>query len=152
VKISFTCLVDTYKLALHSRLLDINNSSLQLTSLTDSAFAPMSNFKYMYDSITHILTVDLGNQMFRANNNYTFSASFRGYTRDDNMGFFRSSYFDSNGNRRWLITSQMEYIEARKSFICFDEPGYRSKFKLTITHDSSVTSMSNMPVKAIRNM
>lgn len=41
----------------------------------------------------------------------------------------------------------MEYIEARKSFICFDEPIFKSKFKIKIQHDVSLHAMSNMPIE-----
>lgn len=40
----------------------------------------------------------------------------------------------------------MEYIEARKSFISFDEPIFKSKFKIRIQHDVSLHAMSNMPI------
>lgn len=44
------------------------------------------------------------------------------------------------------MTSQLEYIEARRSFPCFDEPGFRSVFRVTIIHDNSMIAMSNMPI------
>lgn len=53
-------------------------------------------------------------------------------------------YLNAN---RWLIASQMAYIEARKSFPCFDEPIYKAIFKIRIIHDSSLTAMSNMPIR-----
>lgn len=46
------------------------------------------------------------------------------------------------------MTSQLEYIEARKSFPSFDEPGFRSVFKVTIIHDDSMIAWSNMPVES----
>ena len=44
------------------------------------------------------------------------------------------------------MTSQLSYIEARKSFPCFDEPTFKAVFKIRIIHDSSLTAISNMPV------
>jgi hypothetical protein len=101
VKISFTCKTDTYKLVLHSKWLDIDNSTLRLSSDTDSNFDTISDMKWTYDSITHFVTFNLPDQVFRANNNYTFSASFKGYTKDDGLGFFRTSYLDSENTRKF---------------------------------------------------
>lgn len=86
---------------LHAKDLDINDASLKLISLTDSSFTPMTNFKWTYDSITHIITVNLGDQMFKQGADYEFSAEYRGYHRDDNLGFYRTSYLDANNNRRY---------------------------------------------------
>ncbi len=46
----------------------------------------------------------------------------------------------------------MEYIEARKSFICFDEPEFKAIFKLTIIHDNSLFPLTNMPVNKTTNL
>lgn len=50
-------------------------------------------------------------------------------------------YFHS----RWLMTSQMEAVEARKAFPCFDEPDMKAIFRLKVVHDSSLHVYSNMP-------
>jgi hypothetical protein len=38
---------------------------------------------------------------------------------------------------RFLIASQMEATEARKSFICFDEPDMKAKFKISVNYFNS---------------
>ena len=43
------------------------------------------------------------------------------------------------------MTSQMEAVEARKAFPCFDEPDMKAVFRFTIIHDSSLHVYSNMP-------
>jgi aminopeptidase N len=40
------------------------------------------------------------------------------------------------------------FIDARKAFLCFDEPGFKSIFKITILHDKSLQALSNMPIKS----
>ena len=42
----------------------------------------------------------------------------------------------------------MEATDARKSFICFDEPDMKAKFKLRVLHDSSLKVLSTMPIKS----
>jgi aminopeptidase N len=51
-------------------------------------------------------------------------------------------------DNRWLVASQMEYVEARKSFISFDEPGFKSVFRITLIHDNNTTAMSNTQIKS----
>ena len=41
----------------------------------------------------------------------------------------------------------MEYIEARKSFISFDEPEFKAEFDIAIIHEENLSAMSNMPIK-----
>lgn len=145
--IHFRAVRDTPSMIFHALGLDINNSTLRLESSTDGAFTPLIAFAWTYDSVTSQVNVTLPNgRLFRTNNNYSLYVEFRRIPGDDNLGFYRTSYLDNSGNRRWLITSQLEYIEARKSFPCFDEPGFKSTYKITIIHDSSLNAISNMPV------
>lgn len=40
---------------------------------------------------------------------------------------------------RWLAASQFQPAQARRVFPCFDEPGFRSTFDVSVTHDSRFT-------------
>lgn len=59
--------------------LDVFNSTLKLTSSTDSDFNDLDGFSWALDRETDFFTVELpaGNK-FLENHNYSFSASFRG--------------------------------------------------------------------------
>ncbi len=50
------------------------------------------------------------------------------------------------------MTSLTAFVEARKGFICFDEPRFKSVFKITIIHDESLMAMSNMPIENSKDM
>lgn len=99
INIHFTCVSNTNRLVLHMKDLDIFNSSLKLTSTSDSLFTDLVNFPWTYDNVTHFFVVQLQGQTFKASKNYTFSASFRGYTKNDDLGFYRSSYTDNNNQK-----------------------------------------------------
>lgn len=104
IKINFTCKNDTNRLVLHLKDIELFNETLRLESSTDSSFIQLENFKWVHDTESSFFIAELdSNQGFKSNNNYTFSVSFRGFTRDDNLGFFRSSYLDANNNRRLYI-------------------------------------------------
>merc|ERR1719474_1297834 len=62
-------------------------------------------------------------------------------------GFYLSSDIDDEGNERRLATTHFEPTSARRAFPCFDEPQLKAKFLVTITHDKTLKSFFNMPVK-----
>lgn len=151
--IKFRAEQDTSTLIFHHVSLEMRNDTMELSSITDNTFTILTNFAWTYDSVTSQVTVTLPqNRVFRAANNYTLKIDFRAYPNDENIGFYRTKYMDDNGNERWLITSQLEYIEARRSFPCFDEPSFKSIYKTTIVHDRSLTAMTNMPIARQTNL
>ncbi len=161
VLVKVECKKSSYKLVLHSHSsIEIDPSSFEVSSSSIPNFNKIKGLndnrrfvrKWWYDNETDFLTVEFQNEIFKAGANYSISFGFTGKLDDSNAGFYRSSYLDNNGNRRWLLASQMEPVDARKSFPCFDEPDMKAVFKLRIIHDSSVHALSNMPIKSSANL
>ena len=48
-------------------------------------------------------------------------------------GFYRSEYLDAQGNKKWMGSTQFESLDARRAFPCWDEPGRKATFTLTLT-------------------
>lgn len=124
-------------------------------SLNDSQAIPIKNLdsryfieKVYYDSRRQYMAVEFVKDIFVEGHHYSISFGFRGSLKDDNRGFYKSVYTASQGERRWLMTSQMEPTHARKSFPCFDEPDLKARFKIRVIHDSSLHCLSNMPIKS----
>ena len=148
VGIHFKCVQPTHKFVIHMRDLEVVNSTIKISSSTDADFTELKGLKWDFDRVTSFLSISLlsEGQVFRAGHNYTFESEFKGFSKYDNQGFYRTFYTDDNGVTKYAITSQLEYIEARKAFLSFDEPELKSTFRITIIHEENLDAMSNMPV------
>ncbi len=54
-------------------------------------------------------------------------------------------------NDGFMITTQFEPTGARKLFLCIDNPAYKSTFDITVTIDTSLDAVSNMPIESVQN-
>lgn len=50
-----------------------------------------------------------------------------------------------------MIILESQPASARKAFVCFDEPQYKAKFKIVVSHNSGYSVWSNMPTRMIDN-
>ncbi|KAE8615641.1 hypothetical protein XENTR_v10008572 [Xenopus tropicalis] len=86
------------------------------------------------------------NRSLEAQKSYNLKIIYSAIIENELLGFFRSSYV-LHGERRSLAVTQFSPIHARKAFPCFDEPIYKATFKISIRHQTSYLSLSNMPVE-----
>lgn len=75
------------------------------------------------------------------------SLRFSGEINDKLCGLYRAKYNHPDGTEHFVITTQCEAIDARRVFPCFDEPRWKTPFKLTVDIPKHFTAVSNMPVK-----
>ncbi|GAB1295568.1 Thyrotropin-releasing hormone-degrading ectoenzyme [Apodemus speciosus] len=111
----------------------------------DRAFGavPVAGF-FLYPQ-TQVLVVVL-NRTLDAQRHYNLKIIYNALIENELLGFFRSSYV-IHGERRFLSVTQFSPTHARKAFPCFDEPIYKATFKISIKHQATYLSLSNMPVE-----
>jgi puromycin-sensitive aminopeptidase len=78
---------------------------------------------------------------------YRLSCKFKGTLNDMLRGFYRSSFEDDKHAKHWLCATQMEPIDARRMFPCFDEPEFKATFHIQAVMDPIYTAISNSPVE-----
>ncbi|RHY27495.1 hypothetical protein DYB32_006734 [Aphanomyces invadans] len=71
--------------------------------------------------------------------------SFSGLLNDALRGFYRSEYVHE-GTKRIMAASQFQACDARRAFVCWDEPAIKAKFEISMTTPAHLTAVSNMHV------
>jgi aminopeptidase N len=56
-------------------------------------------------------------------------------------------YFEHDGIKKELLATQFESHHAREVFPCIDEPAAKATFDVTLTTETNITVLGNMPIK-----
>lgn len=72
---------------------------------------------------------------------------FKGKITDAMHGLY-PCYFEENGVKKELLATQFESHHAREVFPCVDEPAAKATFSLTLTTETGVEVLGNMPIEA----
>lgn len=78
---------------------------------------------------------------------YIIKMHFRAWLTGDLAGLYKSSYKRKDGTKVTIAATQFQPTDARRTFPCFDEPALKANFTVTLGHDPSYISISNMPIK-----
>ena len=98
VNIYFTCFIETNKILMNAKNLEIYDSSISVSDVADL------NINFSFKSVIiepskERLIIEF-DKNFEKNHNYTVYITFRGFLKDDDHGFFRLSYIDKLGKKR----------------------------------------------------
>ncbi len=74
---------------------------------------------------------------------------YKGRINKQPQGLYQDRYQTPSGEKVMLAT-QMEPVDARRMFPCWDEPVFRATFELTATIPEKWLAMSNMPIERER--
>uniref|UniRef100_A0A673GFS8 Aminopeptidase n=1 Tax=Sinocyclocheilus rhinocerous TaxID=307959 RepID=A0A673GFS8_9TELE len=144
VNIEFECVRSTKFIVLHTDRLEVEKKLL-VYSDSKKAGAMRIQRRFHYQP-KQVYVIALHREM-KPLRTYKINITFHAHIEHELLGFFRSSYV-LNGERRFLAVTQFSPTHARKAFPCFDEPIYKATFRVSLKHESSYQSLSNMPVEA----
>ena len=72
---------------------------------------------------------------------------FSGTITDPMHGIY-PCYYTVDGVKKELLATQFESHHAREAFPCVDEPEAKATYRVTVTTESDITVLGNMPVKS----
>ncbi|KAJ8727748.1 hypothetical protein PYW07_001867 [Mythimna separata] len=79
--------------------------------------------------------------------------SFKGTLETTNTeAFFKTSYMTEQEVERIVAATQLRPNNARRMFPCFDEPGYKTPFELSVVRPRDMVALSNVPVARTENI
>lgn len=103
------------------------------------------NFTYN-DERTEMLNISCGIRMEENNEMYLvmkYEGTYGMHDKGDGyFGFYKSSYKTPEGETNYTFTLS-EPIYARTFFPCYDEPHYKTNYRVTVKHPEKVNVLSN---------
>jgi puromycin-sensitive aminopeptidase len=130
------------RITLHAVDLKIHSADISKASSKNSKNRAR---KISYDEKMETVTFYFSDRL-KPGRKYRLHLGFSGELNDKMSGFYRTSYF-VNGQKRWGAATQFEATDARRAFVCLDEPAFKARFHATLKVPSHLTALSNMPVE-----
>lgn len=108
---------------------------------------PIAIGDHSYNAQYEFLTIPVVGNNLTQGTRYFVDIEYVGFMNSFS-GFYRS-FYDIGAERIWFGSTQFEATYARSAFPCYDEPARKSNFTIRITHVSSYSALSNMPVRSV---
>ncbi|XP_064795265.1 thyrotropin-releasing hormone-degrading ectoenzyme-like [Oncorhynchus masou masou] len=143
VNIEFECVNSTKFIVLHTDRLEVEKVAVYSDNKKPGVMRIHRQFHYPGNQV-YVIALHRELKPMRT---YKVNITFDAQIESELLGFFRSSYM-LQGERRYMAVTQFSPTHARKAFPCFDEPIYKATFRVSLGHDASYLSLSNMPVEA----
>ncbi|KAI9727836.1 MAG: Aminopeptidase 2 mitochondrial [Cirrosporium novae-zelandiae] len=140
VTIDLDVVEDTTSVSLNTFEIDIHSTKVSAGGVE---IASSPDLKYNQDSQTTTVSFD---KTIPAGSKAQVTFTFTGQHNDQMAGFYRSSYKGPNGEKKYIVGTQMEPTDARRALPCFDEPALKAEFTVTLIADKDKTCLSNMDV------
>lgn len=144
VKIQVLCHHPSSNITVHAADLSINNDTVVVA---DEDGNSLDVEGVQYDKDREFFIINLSEQLI-VGKMYTVEISYIAYLKDNLKGFYRSQYFDRSTNTtQYIAVTQFQATDARRAFPCFDEPGIKAQYEVSLGRKRDMTSISNMPIE-----
>jgi len=142
-EIEMHCKEGAFNVTLHVADMMVENDTI---ALMEKDGAPVDIFNIDYDLDREFIVVNL-NAGLEAGKNYVIRIHYTAYLKDNLKGFYRSVYKDrTTGEEEYIAVTQFQPTDARRAFPCFDEPGIKATYEVSLGRRPDMSSISNMPI------
>ena len=125
---------------------DLTISDVRLTPAEGKAVKGRARI----DAAAQTATLDFGKPLQPGN--YKVDIVYAGVINTQANGLFALDYTDNAGKAKRALFTQFEAPDARRFVPSFDEPSYKATFDLTAIVPTGELAVSNMPVRASKDM
>ena len=143
VNIDINITEPTTNITVHIYDMTIHEDEAELVLAEDGGEVAITG--HGYDDFRQFYILQLGQEL--SNTQARLSIKWTGNLNDELAGFYRSSYTDENGERRYIATTQFEATDARRALPCFDEPAMKAVFQVNLGRVPDMSSICNMPIR-----
>lgn len=124
----------------------LHHGRMNITALKITIDGEQSDFKSAdYDPITEKYTIKF-ERFFFEDTKIIISIAYAGDCQDGVHGLYKMAYVNKKGEKKEMAATQFQPVHARHAFPCFDEPAFKSIFKIRIQRPSEYITLSNMPL------
>jgi len=142
-EIEMDCTEPAYNVTLHATDIEIENESV-IVMEKDGDAIEIFNIDYDTDREFFIANLNAG---LEAGKTYVIKIHYTAHLNDNLKGFYRSVYKDrTTGEEEYIAVTQFQPTDARRAFPCFDEPGIKATYQVSLGRKPNMSSMSNMPI------
>ncbi|CDS43300.1 puromycin sensitive aminopeptidase [Echinococcus multilocularis] len=131
----------TNSIVLNAKKIEIVSARVSNSALKSELIAPTKSI--VYDEKQEKVTINFDSKLEKGD--VALCLEYKGILADDMHGFYRSTYRDSSGEERVILSTQFEATYARRAFPCFDEPDRKAKFRISMVIPDHLTALSCMP-------
>ncbi|KAF0979962.1 hypothetical protein FDP41_001115 [Naegleria fowleri] len=130
------------KIVANSKEIVVNEASLSIGETT-------LEFKSItYDEANDYVIFELDNtnaafSSLKIGDIVTLNIKSTGELNDRLVGFYRSKYY-KDGVEKYGCCTQFEAVDARRCFVCWDEPSLKAVFEVTLIAPKTYVALSNM--------
>ncbi|KAL6262279.1 hypothetical protein P5V15_007374 [Pogonomyrmex californicus] len=128
--IDLTIKKNTNTITFHA--MELNIRDIKLTQ--EDKKKPLITLKNMtIDKEKDFVTLNFENTLSNTMKDVKLTITYTGKINDELRGFYKSSYQDKDKQTKWLATTHLQPVSARRVFPCWDEPSLKAKFTISIT-------------------
>ena len=145
VEIQMLCNEASNNVTLHVADILVENSTVTLKETDTGREIRITGHDYDKDREFYISKLG---ETLQPGKKYSIKIAYTAYLKDNLKGFYRSVYKDqATGKDEYIAVTQFQATDARRAFPCFDEPGIKAAYHVSLGRLKTMSSIGNMPIE-----